>query len=257
MAEGLGTGQFFAIRYRRLWPAVAVGMALGLASGVEVTPFQTVLGFLMIPLFQLGWAFPLDGAIWSTSLELVLNVVHAGALAKVSNRALLFAVAASALATIPLLEPGHGLEGGPAGGAFGFAFLRGMIAYPFGIVLWRVWRDKPPLRIPALATLLALPLLLVVSALGHAPASADYLFVLLACPILIAGGLQTAPRWGPFLGAISFPLYAVHGPLLQIAADFHLPPWVGGAAALILVCAYVQLNAIAGRWSRVAIPRAA
>jgi peptidoglycan/LPS O-acetylase OafA/YrhL len=40
----------------------------------------------------------------------------------------------------------------------------------------------------------------------------DLGFILIACPLLIAGGLalRSAPRWAVWSGMLSFPLYAVH-----------------------------------------------
>jgi peptidoglycan/LPS O-acetylase OafA/YrhL len=223
-------------------------MFLGVATGVEITPLRVVCGFLMIPLWQVGWAFPLNNPIWSTSLELLLNILHASAFARISRQVLLLAVGVSVLATIPLLDHGHGLEGGPAGGQFGFALLRGLITYPLGVVLWRTWRDQPPFRVPAWATVLAMPTLLSASAAFQASAIADYFFVLAVCPVLIAGGLQITSRWGSLLGAISFPLYAIHDPLIRLALNLDLPAWIGGLTALVLVVAYVQISsAVAAR----------
>ncbi|MGX7894993.1 acyltransferase family protein [Tsuneonella sp. HG222] len=247
MANGLGPFAFFAARYRRLWPMMAVGTLLGLLLLGGASPLIVMMGLLLLPLFQTGYAFPLNSPAWSVALELVLNVLHAAVFHRVSNRALAIAVVTGAVATLPFLAAGHGLEGGPSNGAFGFALLRGLISYPLGIILWRVWRDRPPLRIPAAITVAAMPALYLLSVFEPSAAVFDYAFVLLVCPLLIAGGLTLATRWGWFLGAVSFPLYAVHYPLIHWASERGMSPWSGALAAILAVAGGVGLSMLAAR----------
>ena len=59
----------------------------------------------------------------------------------------------------------------------------------------------------------------VASALLHARSlHYDMIFVTALCPLLLAGGLNYARNSAPLraLGAISFPLYAVHLPILEL-----------------------------------------
>lgn len=241
MRNGLGTWSFFKLRYRRLWPVVAVGSLLGLAVNLHLSFLEIGLGFLMVPLFTAGLAFPLNPVAWSTALEIVLNTMHPRAFAFVRSRALVLAVIASALATVPYLAPGHGLEGGPSGGQFGFALLRGLISYPIGILLWRHWRDIPPFMVPRSFTVLFMPVAFLASVFATIPlVFLDYLFVIAICPVIIAGGLRTNPKYGAILGAMSFPLYAIHYPLILICIKAGAPPWLGGLIALVLATGFAH-----------------
>jgi peptidoglycan/LPS O-acetylase OafA/YrhL len=76
----------------------------------------------------------------------------------------------------------------------------------------------------------------------------DVLFVVVACPLIIAGGMRLcgAPRWAYWAGMLSFPLFAVHMPILQTASEFGLSYLVGGALAL----AGGVLAAVATNWPK-------
>lgn len=239
LGKSLSPATFLFARYRRLWPVVTIGTLIGIVVATERAPIAVVLGIAMIPMFQWGWAFPYNGPVWSTSLELLLNAVHALALRRVSNRALILCVIAATISTIPYAWIGHTLSGGALSSQLGFAFLRGLISYPLGILLWRFWQDRPPIRIPPILTLTAMPAFVIMTQpIASSHVYLDYLFVLLICPLLIAGGLQMAPRWGTYLGAMSFPLYAFHIPMLHLAQRLDAPLELGALAAMILAAAY-------------------
>lgn len=96
-----------------------------------------------------------------------------------------------------------------------------LVSYGIGILLWRKWRDAPSIRVSGAFTLLIMPAFFGINALIAGNSwQADLLFVLLVCPLLIAGGLRIE-RVHPVLlwfGAISFPLYAVHVPAMRLVA---------------------------------------
>jgi peptidoglycan/LPS O-acetylase OafA/YrhL len=62
----------------------------------------------------------------------------------------------------------------------------------------------------------------------------DFLFTVIACPLMIAGGMRLI-RWhraAGLAGQLSFPLFAVQMPILQGMRMLGFDGWTGGAAAL-------------------------
>ena len=225
MASGLGTAGFVHLRYRRLWLTMAIGSLIGIpylwwAAGGEplVILAAFALNLALVPAPLDNQLFPLNGPGWSIFYELVANAVHAALLWRLSNRSLL----ALAVGLLVLLAAFARIKGDVDFGAlaphFGPALVRSLAAYTGGVLLWRWWQDQPLIGVPARWPFVVLPLLML------APFAAfgwgfDLLFIALICPLLIAGGLRLkgAPRWAVWSGMLSFPLYAVHVPVLRSA----------------------------------------
>ena len=247
MAEGPETVAFFKLRYRRLWLTMAIGSLLGVpylwAMADDPLRFagSLALNLALLPAPLNNELFPLNGPAWSIFFELLANVLHAALLWRLSDRVLL-ALAAMLLALLAdWLSPWHGsdIDFGALAPHLGPAVVRSLAAYTCGILLWRYWRDEPPVMVPPLLPFIALPLLMLapLAALGW---GYDIAFIALACPLLIAGGLRLegAARWAAWSGALSFPLYAVHVPVLRAAA---LAGIGAIAAALLAVLAGIAL----------------
>ncbi len=231
LAQGLGAARFFVARYRRIWPTMALGALLGLpmlaARVGDPWQFASILiaNLLLLPLPFDDELFPLNVPAWSIFYELFANYVH-GTLAWRWGRAALIAaiVAAGALAAIAAAAHGN-LDLGARAGTFFAGFTRALFAYLIGIGLWRWWQDQPTWPVPALPAIAAMPVILVAaSALGLGSWPFDLAFVLLACPLLIAGGLRFrgASRLAVLSGQLSFPLYAVHYPVLLLGKSLGL-----------------------------------
>lgn len=195
---------------------------------------------LLIPLMIQGIAaFPLNPPAWSASIEYILNIIHGTIIYKISNRPIILLIILLSIFSLVFFPPGNGVDRGVWGGEFLWAISRGLISYPLGIVLWRVWKDKPAVSMPSEITFFAMPILMLASApVAKGYHILDLAFILAFCPILLAGGLSVAPNWGRFLGAISFPLYAIHVPLIKWAGDDLIPRVLAGAFAVLLCCIY-------------------
>lgn len=252
MARGLSPISFFLARYRRLWPIMAVGGLIGLPKlwlDPPVIGFAVaaVFNLLLLPIPAVGVAFPLNIPAWSIFFELTANLIHGLILWRLGARWLL----ALAAVTIPLafwvglkyatFDVGAHTEDYFAG------LPRVLLSYLAGIVLCRWWQDSPPLAVPPLLAFVAMPLAFASAwALGIEDWRLDLLFIVVLCPLLIAGGLRyrasegTGAQIALWLGALSFPLYAVHMPVLQ---GMHLLGFgsLGGGISAIAVGIAVTL----------------
>ncbi len=240
MGEEIGPERFLTLRYKRLWLTMAVGGVIGIpylwlaAGDPGIFAVALLLNLLLIPFPLNQELFPLNLPAWSIFYELVANLTHVVLLRRLSSNALL----CLALLLVPPLAYFASVKGDADFGAFsmqfGLALGRALLAYSIGVVLWRRWQDKPPLKVPALAAILAAPLLMStpLAALGW---GYDLIFTLLLCPLLLAGGLRLkgAPRWAMLSGALSFPLYAVHMTVLRNGYINQANPWLTAGTALL------------------------
>lgn len=248
LVEGLGAFRLFSLRYARLWPMAAFGVALGAPEiiwRIGLIP-QIVTGLaanlILLPYFVGGIPFCFDGPIWSVFFELCVNLFHGFVIWRVRTRLLLVGV--GMLVVIFII---HGIEHrapldiGFDVRSFAAGPRRILLTYLLGVYLYRQWKDRPPFRIPAVVTIASMPILFVGTFLtGFNPGFLDLVFAVLVCPILIAGGLamETVPRVAVALGRISFPLYAVHVPIISACVAVGLPillavPLSLGLAAMI------------------------
>jgi peptidoglycan/LPS O-acetylase OafA/YrhL len=268
LAQGLSAGRFLAMRYLRLWPVYALGAVIGLIAAANhalpshdnmslhdvarTAPFA--LAMLPGPHIK-PMLYPVNSVAWSLALELLINLVYAFTWRWLRDgRVLAGILAISALALIAACLSFGKLDIGfqwtdAVGGLplVAFSFTAGLAVYR----LYRagVWRP----RLPAWAPLaLLIPLLWV---------KLDEVVYPLVCviavfPALVLACANTQPslRAAPafaWLGAVSFPLYALHKPAGELVAlalhrawpgADHLGPWIGVPylAVLCLVCALVE-----------------
>jgi peptidoglycan/LPS O-acetylase OafA/YrhL len=245
MAE-MGAGVFLLKRLWRLWPLMAVGTLIGLATVPGLPIAQQVLlvacGLLFLPIFASGEAYPLNGPSWSIFFELFANALHAFVLYRLRTTSLLGIAGVTLIVLCGVALRDGSLNGGFRADNFVVGFPRVVFAYCLGICLYRKWRDRPPVILPAWLTLGLLPATLVLAGLDGGWWF-DILFLAFTSPMLIAGGLSLCGgKVGACLGALSFPLYAVHRPILQLCANLGASWLIGalcglGAAAAITMLA--------------------
>ena len=127
-------------------------------------------------------------------------------------------------------------------------------SYTMGVLIWRVWKDTPPIRVPLPFARALLPLYCAVVSFWSVW-FAPLFFILVLAPLMMFGGMgariegEAATRWARALGDLSFPLYAVHLPLIMLVK---LPggPVIAaaiGLATLIWLRRDSWRNALAGR----------
>lgn len=233
---GSGSRRFLWARVKRLWPLMALGTLLALPLSPE--PKVVIFGLLFIPTFAGGLAYPLNGPAWSIFFEFFANVLHALGLYRLRTKLMLLLVALL-FAVLAWISIAAGtFHFGQHDNGFTLGVARVMISYFLGVVLYRAWKDRPPLNVHPAVTLLAMPVLLLPPI---ETVLLDLAFVSLACPLLIAGGLRM--KAGPLLvfgGAMSFPLYATHIPVRNL----YLEAGMSWPVGLAMTLAFAALLAV-------------
>ena len=241
---------FVKRRLIRLHPMVVMGVILGLISfliqgctkwdGTEVSlqavMWATLLGLFLIP-SPLGMdvrgnteAFPLNGPHWSLFFEYIGSLLYGILLHRLPTKWLRVWVACGifSIAAYALLQEGGGVAYGWSsepmnllGGA-----LRMLYAYPMGLLMARMFRQRKPepLQGPVfLFCSLALVVLLGLPLFGGKESETIYQLVCLfsffpgiiwiGARGMVSGRQQRAVS---FLGRLSYPLYATHFPLIYL-----------------------------------------
>lgn len=246
-----GALRFLRARIARLWPVIAVGAFVGAALRMIETG-QSVRGMLVQALLLIpalghgGLIFPLNGPHWSMMLEVFANIVHALILRKLADRYVLALAALGGVALAVAILSFGSATFGPDSDNWWLGFARLGFSYPCGIWLARRWKTGQALRVPMppdrawltglllpIAMILLLPLIPVKTAVG------DMLATLVVFPPLLwlaanAKPPRSAVRWLRLAGLLSFPLYALHLPILEYLGSYHLGAL--GAALAIVAC---------------------
>lgn len=259
---------FMKLRIRRLWPAIALGNIGGMAAMyLQVHSPNVIIAYvmavLMIPVFIQGkMLYPINPVQWSLAFELLANLVHACLLRKLPVRFLtLFWAMCGTIFAVQIMMTKSADFGG-AGDDFAYGFARVGFSYTTGILLARTWagnaqahsrRQTGAWLLWLTAPVAAIALLDLVDE-GSA-ALAEAITVLLVLPGLFAMACRAIPparadKWLTALGQISYPLYAVHYPILMLVVWVHMnwlpevPVVLANAAADIASIAFAH---IAGR----------
>ena len=221
------TADFLTMRFARLWSLVAIGVALGaLHFALRDLGFMTLLphlvaGLLILPM--IGFVIALNPPAWSIFFELVANGLHASVFSKVGTGVLCALVVLSA-AILMIFAGASGLNVGQ-GDTFLLGVPRVVMGYCLGIVLYRLNADRTHVPAAWAWPIVALVPITVAAATVYVPPEVEVLFALAICPAVVLGSLSLkASRIAAFLGAVSFPVYAVHFPvqwlLILWGADF-------------------------------------
>ncbi len=246
-ADLAGSARFIAARYRRLWLVMAVGAAIGAptlylrSDGLLHFLSLAVPNLFLLPVSFEYESYPLNIPAWTIFYELVANALHALLLWRLRRTGLL--VVAALLLPVMVWTGLHcgSLDVGARPEHFLLGLPRTLFAYVLGMLLGR-WRGQVPAPLPAsLALALAVTLLPAFSVaswlLGLTSWSWDLAFVTLACPAMILSALAYSgpARLAAWLGILSFPLFAVHMPVVQACSRiFGFDSLVAGVLALLV-----------------------
>lgn len=249
--RSIGAGRFLIGRYRRLWPTMAAGASMGLAFylaaggspagglGAYICALVLIPGSATLP-------YLLNLPAWSIFYELLANGLHGLVFARLRSRilaGLLVALAGLLLAAFhsvgyPRILTVTSFE------MQLWVIPRALFSYVAGILLFRLIGDRQVVAIPLGIGLVALPayaVLVAVQPFDYWPLP----FIFIIAPLMIMSGLSrtAAPGMLIWLGDISFPLYALHLPVIQAAALLGGGPVLALSLSLLLAALWV----LAGR----------
>lgn len=254
LGKTMTLGNFFKRRLIRLHPMIVMGALIGVVfyvlqgcvkwDGTHVATSMIMLALLCAMFFILavpgasydirgnGEMFPLNGPSWSLFFEYIGNILYAIFIHRLSNKALtvLVALLGIALAWFALFDvAGYGMIG--VGWTLdGVNFLGGSLRmlFPFSLGML-LSRNFKPVKVRGafwICSIVLLVLFCVPYIEGKDPISFNGLFeavcILFIFPVLVwlgASGKTTDKRSTQickFSGDISFPLYAVHYPVMYL-----------------------------------------
>lgn len=237
LSRGFSIGSFVKARFARLYPTIAVGIALGALklaldatvghnTSEPITSIITasVLNMSLLPYISTAhfWKefFPTNPPMWSIVAEICVNVFWAGLVLIRAPRVAILAIGALAGAVFvySIFENGvipplhYGLYGLVARVIFGF--LLGVVLYEI-----RTRISCSPALIRFLPVILGMALAVTIG-LPWASVAWDIVAIFMILPIIvvlgIAAGTSKEGAIRKFLGDLSFPLYAVHYPIFLL-----------------------------------------
>lgn len=214
--------RYLKSRLIRLYPIVVFGSVIGLIASILAGTLPgsrselTLLGALLIPTSQ-KMMFPLDPPLWSLLFEMIASILFGlGVWNRWGLKLLIFSVALSAIGLMAALFHQGNLDAGWALASFHYGLVRVGFGFGCGVLLHRLHRQGmigPAVPSWAIATAL------LASLLAPSPPVIQAIIVLVIFPALLILGARDhgAPsllvRWS---GALSYPLYAVHYPILVL-----------------------------------------
>lgn len=257
----LTVGDFMLQRFIRLWPMFALGLGLAVAKSVgqivagdanALSPMQ-VGGALLTEVFLMPSPvtgvdlFPLNGPAWSLFFELAINLVFAVWFVFLRRAWLrLIVIAAGALVLVAALQY-QTLNLGWSWSTSWAGLARVTFSFCVGVL---VARDG--VRAKAETWLMVLPIgglvaLMLLPVAREWRAFYDAVIALFISPaVLVVGAKLQAPkalhRACEALGDLSFPLYAIHFPLLFItrfaASKLGLPAALWAPTFIVALTAF-------------------
>lgn len=228
-AGGLTWGRFLAQRVIRLWPLYALGVAIAVVSAAvagDRSLWSTApLQILFLPA-QPGPGhaplYPLDVPAWSLMFELGVNAAWAIFWRWLRGVGLAIAIAAAGFGLLAMIIHQGSGDVGSFWSTVGAGVPRAVFGFLLGVGLFRLRLTRTPKvtmigwggLCGALGCILMLPLA------GTLRTGFDAGFDLVLSPaVILAASIVEPPRpaipFSEWLGAISYPIYAVHWPLIQ------------------------------------------
>jgi peptidoglycan/LPS O-acetylase OafA/YrhL len=250
MEAGASPWAFLGKRYRRLWPMMALGGLIGLprlwllSHGAVDFALTAGANLLLLPVPGHQFVFPLNVPAWTIACELLCNAAFVLVLWRVPGR-WIWAVVAALLPVNAWIGYHYGYYNvGAQPANFPAGIARTLFAYTLGIALARQWAVKAP-SVPWWLAVPLMPALLVIATqAGLWGPWYELGFILLACPLMIAGGLGLDRYHGlaEWMGRLSFPLFALQMPIVEGLRLFHGTYWTAIAAAFAISILAMRAN---------------
>ncbi|MEZ6031171.1 MAG: acyltransferase [Hyphomonadaceae bacterium] len=236
LASTMSAIEFWRVRAVRLYPLLVVGAIAGGISLLVTHAAQSgwsagnilvtmILAAFALPSFLLpgAQAFPANGPAWSLLFELIANFLYAPlALFLTRKRLVALTLVAAGLLAFETIQRGT-IESGWSkdhlvGGLFRvfFGFTCGLALYEFR-PQWRIAARWGWLLMLALAALLFSP----ITHYAHGQLVIAMMFM--PAIVWVGSAIETAgvgSRISAFLGALSYPLYILHKPVMEVTTAF-------------------------------------
>lgn len=281
----LTVGRFYLSRVIRLYPMLILGLVagtsvitIGLLIQHRTTEIWNLLGASLTNLFLLpsplflgnsGAAWPANSPQWSLFFEFLASFAFPWLL-RLSDRALIAVMVVSGGAVLALALSSNGVDGGDIWKNWPLGSIR--VAYPFTIGIYLL-RFSSRIRLEKSVSVtksMACVALLIAIFTVHVPERSNGIYEAVAVLVLFPALMLFSASVSPislsrplvlWLGAISYPLYAIHYAIVRAVAGTlrrleSMPPWqhgivIAGALAACVLIAWVCLRKIdepARRW---------
>jgi len=223
--------RYVRIRLARLYPLMAVGLILGIVNdGPKLSSDSLpliILHVLTLPSFWAhGLLFALNSPEWSLYFELVANFVHALVCRLLTIAVLLGIVIVSALLLIATALHFGSADVGVSGENFTGGFPRVAFGFFTGVLIHRLWAlgRLPRISGGAWKALVLFPAVVLLAGLSTLSRPlVDLVIIVGVFPALLCLALGDAlPRVfegaALFSGRLSYPIYAIHVPIIALVA---------------------------------------
>ena len=222
LRDGMALREFMLLRLVRVYPMAFIGAAIGvLLSGRYFESLLLLPDFAAFarPGPQLSVLYPSNIVLWSLALELLANLAFALCAARTRWRGLVAILAISGTALLFGTREFHLGQLGAFWSTLGFGMARTAFSFTLGVAFQRLHtRLSIQRRETRLAWLLPAALVLITLnvAADDSPMNLLCVFVLLPA-ILWLGTIWEMPRNRLIdeLGGLSYPLYCIHGVIVQ------------------------------------------
>jgi peptidoglycan/LPS O-acetylase OafA/YrhL len=230
LAGGLSWRAYMGLRLGRLYPAIAgalvIAATIWLVAGGRPYP-QLLLQFAILPvvvgpLIYAGDLFPLDGPQWSLFWELAVNGLHAAIFRWLTPRRIVAIMAVALVGLLLSVWRWGWLDVGWTRRTLWCAAPRALWGFFAGVLIFRL-RERG-WRLPAVPYWLLIVVLIACMVRWFPTVRLfwlrDLILVVFVLPGIVAFAVNSeVPERlvGPatWLGAISYPLYTLHVPLLR------------------------------------------
>lgn len=266
LLAGEGIFSFLRTRMTRLYPLYALGLGLG-AVGEALGALQQgrppdllhlaeagAIGLLMLPAvppLPMG-SSALDGPTWTLLPELLVNLVYAKLVRRLSTRAVFAVVAAGAVGVVLSEEVYGTLDGGWWPATFPLVAARLGFSFFLGVGFFRLRPERRRAPWAAWGALIVLAATLAIQPGERLHSLHELLLVLGVFPLVTwwAVGREPGPlgaRVFGWLGLSSYAVYVIHQPLGVIAGVLLAPFGVQAswATAALFMIAVAMLATVA------------
>lgn len=223
ISRQLSVRKFMLLRIARLYPvllfSVIAAIAVHSALGRPPTPTQVFGHLALIPNFSTPNLYPLNPVLWSLLFEVLLNLGHGMAARHLTvTRVCSFTMLAGAGFAFVIWQY-HGAGVGWNGATFLAGFARAGWGYGTGMVIARVALHPP--RAIAWGAIATATVLLLAPPVNYTAvrvlATLFVFFPLATAAATLISKTCLDPFFG-WIGGLSYPLYAIHAPILLLAA---------------------------------------